>query len=118
MMTRYSTWEADFWDKSYEAYQTGFGLVNQQWIGLENLYKITSAFKTNMRVDYSFIDGTTISTIYFDIKVDTKENSFQFYYAKYDARGCKFYSSYILSQKPFFSSSFFISNLVKMSSKT
>ena len=90
MMTRFSSWEADFWKKDYQSYKNGFGLVNQHWIGLENLHRITKAFQTNMRIDYSFQNGNTISIVYIEIKVETEENHYQFNYKSYDDRSCKF----------------------------
>ncbi|XP_047145928.1 uncharacterized protein LOC105846167 isoform X2 [Hydra vulgaris] len=52
IMTRFASWEPTFWDKTFKAYEDGFGLINQQWIGLKKLNQITSVFYTDMRVDY------------------------------------------------------------------
>ena len=90
MMTRFVSWEGEFWNKNFEEYKTGFGLVNQQWIGLENLHQITTAFNTHMRVDYSFDLGSTLSTMYYKVKVEAEDNFYKFSYESYSSRDSKF----------------------------
>ncbi|XP_047144978.2 uncharacterized protein LOC101236634 isoform X1 [Hydra vulgaris] len=87
MMTRFASWESTFWDKSYEAYENGFGLVNQQWIGLKNLNQITSTFFTDMRIDYTFKEGITFSTRYYNVTIGSSEEKYIFQYEKYNPRG-------------------------------
>ena len=89
MMTRFASWEGNFWDKSYEEYEDGFGAANQQWLGLKNIQRITHVFNTDMRVDYTFQEDFTFSTIYYNMKVDTKENSYKLSYERYDSNGCE-----------------------------
>nr|XP_047144773.1 uncharacterized protein LOC105843460 [Hydra vulgaris] len=87
MMTRFASWESTFWDKSFEAYENGFGLVNQQWIGLKNLNQITSTFFTDMRIDYAFKEGITFSTRYYNVTIGSSEEKYIFRYEKYNPRG-------------------------------
>ncbi|XP_065652272.1 uncharacterized protein LOC105847086 isoform X2 [Hydra vulgaris] len=86
MMTRFSYWESSFWNRSYEAYENGFGLINQQWIGLKKLYQITSTFFTDMRVDYFFEDSITFSTMYYNVSIGSSEDSYVLSYENYDPR--------------------------------
>ncbi|XP_047144908.1 uncharacterized protein LOC105846093 isoform X2 [Hydra vulgaris] len=87
MMTRFASWESSFWDKSYESYENGFGLVNQQWIGLKNLNQITSNYFTDMRIDYVFKEGITFSTRYYNVTIGSSEEKYIFQYEKYNPRG-------------------------------
>ncbi|XP_065651459.1 uncharacterized protein LOC136079550 [Hydra vulgaris] len=87
MMTRFASWESTIWNKSYEAYENGFGLVNQQWIGLKNLNQITNTFFTDMRIDYTFKEGITFSTRYYNVTVGSSEEKYVFRYEKYNPRG-------------------------------
>ena len=89
-MTRFASWDSKFWTKGFGAYENGFGLVNQQWIGLKKLYQITNAFVTDMRVDYTFKEDLTFSTMYYNISVSS--NDYVFSYSAYDSRGCEFIS--------------------------
>ncbi|XP_065652274.1 uncharacterized protein LOC136079791 isoform X2 [Hydra vulgaris] len=86
MMTRFSNWESSFWNRSYESYENGFGLINQQWIGLEKLYQITNTFFTDMRVDYFFEDSITFSTMYYNVNIGSSEDSYVLSYESYDPR--------------------------------
>ncbi|XP_065651457.1 uncharacterized protein LOC136079549 isoform X5 [Hydra vulgaris] len=87
MMTRFATWETTFWDKSYESYENGFGLVNQQWIGLKNLNQITSTFFTDMRIDYAFKEDIIFSTRYYNVTIGSSEEKYIFRYDAYNPRG-------------------------------
>ncbi|XP_065651450.1 uncharacterized protein LOC136079546 isoform X3 [Hydra vulgaris] len=87
MMTRFASWETTFWDKTYESYENGFGLVNQQWIGLKNLNQITSTFFTDMRIDYAFKEDITFSTMYYNVTIGSSEEKYIFQYEKYNPRG-------------------------------
>ncbi|XP_065651452.1 uncharacterized protein LOC136079548 isoform X2 [Hydra vulgaris] len=87
MMTRFATWEPTFWDKSYESYENGFGLVNQQWIGLKNLNQITSTFFTDMRIDYAFKEDIIFSTRYYNVTIGSSEEKYIFRYDAYNPRG-------------------------------
>ena len=81
-MTRFASWDSKFWAKSFDAYQ--------QWIGLKKLYQITNAFVTDMRVDYTFKEDLTFSTMYYNIIVGSKDDGYVFSYSNYNSRGCKF----------------------------
>ncbi|XP_065677921.1 uncharacterized protein LOC100201473 isoform X1 [Hydra vulgaris] len=87
MMTRFASWESSFWSKSYDAYENGFGLFNQQWIGLKKIYQITNTFFTDMRVDYIFEESITLSTMYYNVIIGSSEDNYVFNYEKYDPRG-------------------------------
>nr|XP_047142839.1 uncharacterized protein LOC124817087 [Hydra vulgaris] len=87
MMTRFAGWDSIFWNKSYEDYENGFGLVNQQWIGLKKINQITSNFFTDMRVDYFLRKDLAFSTIYNKVYVDSSNNNYMFSYDTYDSRG-------------------------------
>ncbi|XP_065652260.1 uncharacterized protein LOC105843863 isoform X3 [Hydra vulgaris] len=87
MMTRFGNWESSFWSKSYDAYENGFGLFNQQWIGLKKIYQITNTFFTDMRVDYVFEESITLSTMYHNVIIGSSEDNYVFNYEKYDPRG-------------------------------
>nr|XP_047145915.1 uncharacterized protein LOC105843863 isoform X2 [Hydra vulgaris] len=87
MMTRFASWESSFWSKSYDAYENGFGLFNQQWIGLKKIYQITNTFFTDMRVDYVFEESITLSTMYYNVIIGSSEDNYVFNYEKYDPRG-------------------------------
>lgn len=87
MMTRFASWEPIFWDRSYEDYENGFGLVNQQWTGLKKLNQITSTFITDMRVDYFFIEDIVFSTMYYNVRVGSSVEKYVFNYDRYDPRG-------------------------------
>ncbi|XP_065681907.1 uncharacterized protein LOC100201506 isoform X2 [Hydra vulgaris] len=87
MMTRFSTWESSFWDKSYEAYENGFGLINQQWIGLKNINQITSAFFTDMRVEYFIFEDISFSSMYYNVTVGSSIDDYLLSYETYDSKG-------------------------------
>ncbi|XP_065661527.1 uncharacterized protein LOC105843664 isoform X4 [Hydra vulgaris] len=87
MMTRFSTWESSFWDKSYEAYENGFGLINQQWIGLKNINQITSTFFTDMRVEYFIFEDISFSSMYYNVTVSSSIDDYLFSYETYDSKG-------------------------------
>nr|XP_047144932.1 uncharacterized protein LOC105846181 isoform X2 [Hydra vulgaris] len=87
MMTRFASWESTFWDRSYEDYENGFGLVNQQWIGLKKLNQITSTFITDMRVDYFFIEDIVFSTMYYNVRFGSSVEKYVLNYDRYDPRG-------------------------------
>nr|XP_012565193.2 uncharacterized protein LOC105849367 [Hydra vulgaris] len=87
MMTRFSSLESTFWNKSYEYYENGFGLVNQQWIGLKKLNQITTSFFTDMSVDYSFKEDISFSTIYYNITIGSSDENYVFRYEKYNPKG-------------------------------
>ncbi|XP_047144983.1 uncharacterized protein LOC105845905 isoform X3 [Hydra vulgaris] len=86
MMARFFNWDSGFWNRSYDAYENGFGLINQQWIGLKKLYQITSTFFTDMRVDYFFEDSITFSTMYYNVNIGSSEDSYVLSYGNYDPR--------------------------------
>nr|XP_047145388.1 uncharacterized protein LOC105847086 [Hydra vulgaris] len=86
MMTRFSNWESNFWNRSYESYENGFGLINQLWIGLKKLNQITSTFFTDMRVDYFFEDNITFSTMYYNVSIGSSKDSYVLGYESYDPK--------------------------------
>nr|XP_047144967.1 uncharacterized protein LOC101241106 isoform X2 [Hydra vulgaris] len=86
MMTRFSKWDSSFWNRSYESYENGFGLINQQWIGLKKLYQITNTFFTDMRVDYFFEESITFSTMYYNFSIGSSKDSYVLSYESYDPR--------------------------------
>ncbi|XP_065652226.1 uncharacterized protein LOC136079778 [Hydra vulgaris] len=86
MMTRFADWDFGFWNRSYEDYENGFGLVNQQWIGLKKINQITSTFFTDMRVDYFLRKDLAFSTMYYNILVNLSDTNYMFSYEKYDSR--------------------------------
>ncbi|XP_047144500.1 uncharacterized protein LOC105845954 isoform X2 [Hydra vulgaris] len=99
MMTRFADWELSFWNRSFEDYENGFGLVNQQWIGLKKINQITSTFFTDMRVDYFLRKDLAFTTMYYNVLVDSSDTNYMFSYEKYDPRDSCAYQILEVSSK-------------------
>ncbi|XP_047145232.1 uncharacterized protein LOC105847055 isoform X2 [Hydra vulgaris] len=87
IMTRFASWEPMFWDRTFQAYEDGFGLINQQWIGLKKLNQLTSVFFTDMRVDYFVSKDIKLSTIYHNVIVGSSNDKYVLTYDSYDPKG-------------------------------
>ncbi|XP_065651877.1 uncharacterized protein LOC105847418 isoform X5 [Hydra vulgaris] len=87
IMTRFSSWEPTFWDKTFKAYEDGFGLINQQWIGLKKLNQLTSTFFTDMRVEYFISKDIKLSTMYYNVIVGSSNDNYVLNYDRYDPKG-------------------------------
>ncbi|XP_065651871.1 uncharacterized protein LOC136079651 isoform X2 [Hydra vulgaris] len=87
IMTRFASWGPMFWDRTFEAYENGFGLINQQWIGLKKLNQLTSTFFSDMRVDYFVSEDIRLSTMYYNVIVGSSNDKYVFSYDKYDPKG-------------------------------
>ncbi|XP_047145235.1 uncharacterized protein LOC105847418 isoform X1 [Hydra vulgaris] len=87
IMTRFASWEPTFWDKTFKSYEDGFGLVNQQWIGLKKLNQLTSTFFSDMRVDYFISKDIKLSTMYYNVIVGSSNDKYVLNYDRYDPKG-------------------------------
>ncbi|XP_068227488.1 microfibril-associated glycoprotein 4-like [Palaemon carinicauda] len=68
--------QLDF-NKTWDEYKEGFGGVTEQWLGLENMHKMTYSRTYSLRMDIDKVDGDSKFLVYPTFQVDDEDNRYK-----------------------------------------
>nr|KAG5693354.1 hypothetical protein BaRGS_017647 [Batillaria attramentaria] len=76
-------WTVDFYRKWTE-YERGFGdLTNEFWLGLDNIYRLTSTQSFTLRVDLEDFDGNTTYAEYRNFSISGPDDFYRLHISGY-----------------------------------
>ena len=76
----------DFY-KNWNQYARGFGVLDRDfWYGLEAIHMLTTAMKTELRVDLQFANGTALFAHYHTFHVASAKDNYRLTVTDYDNR--------------------------------
>ncbi|XP_066959359.1 techylectin-5A-like isoform X2 [Macrobrachium rosenbergii] len=76
MTRRKQKTQLDF-NRTWEDYKAGFGGVSEQWLGLENMHKMTYSRTYSLRMDIDTMDGDSKFLVYPTFQVEGEENRYR-----------------------------------------
>ena len=72
--------------KNWKQYSRGFGVLDRDfWYGLESLHMLTTAVRTELRVDLMYANGTSVFAHYHTFHVANERDNYRLTVTDYDA---------------------------------